>query len=100
MPKRKISNLDLKIKLTKEYLDNGGYQKIWDVGLLEDLLEVKSGPDGKPDPETITARVNAFMLAILGSQLEPLSYSPNHLSEYETTLQKSHNFDQQNIDTP
>src|SRR6266536_820366 len=99
MPKREISNLDLKIKLTKEYLDNGGYQKIWDKGLLEDLLLVKSGRDGKVNPDTVSTRVNAFMLTILASQLTPPFYSPNRISEYETTLQKSNSFDQENIDT-
>lgn len=99
MPKREISNLDLKIKLTTEYLDNGGYEKIWDNGLLEDLKLVKSGHDGKVDPHTVSTRVNAFMLAILASQLTPPFYSPNHISEYETTLQKSNSFDQVNIDT-
>ena len=99
MPKREISNLDLKIKLTTEYLDNGGYEKIWDIGLLEDLKLVKSGHDGKVDPHTVSTRVNAFMLAILASQLTPPFYSPNHISEYETTLQKSNSFDQVNIDT-
>ena len=43
MPKREISNLDLKIKLPTEYLDTGGYEKIWDISLLEDLKLVKSG---------------------------------------------------------
>jgi hypothetical protein len=99
MQKREISNLDLKIKLTTEYLDNGGYEKIWDIGLLEDLKLVKSGHDGKVDPDTVSTRVNAFMLAILASQLTPPFYSPNHISEYETTLQKSNSFDQVNIDT-
>lgn len=99
MPKREISNLDLKIKLTTEYLDNGGYEKIWDIGLLKDLKLVKSGQDGKVDPDTVSTRVNAFMLAILTSQLTPPFYSPNHISEYETTLQKSNSFDQVNIDT-
>lgn len=99
MAKREISDLDLKTKLTKEYLDNGGYQKIWDIGLLEDLKLVKSGSDGKVDPDTVSTRVNAFMLAILASQLTPPFYSPNHISEYETTLQKSSSFDQTNIDT-
>jgi hypothetical protein len=99
MAKRDISNLDLKLKLTKEYLDNGGYQEIWDLGLLEDLKLVKSGYDGKVDPDSVSTRVNAFMLAILASQLTPPFYSPNHISEYETTLQKSNSFDQINIDT-
>jgi len=97
--KREISNLELKIKLTKEYLDNGGYQKIWDIGLLEDLKLVKSGYDGKVDPDTVSTRVNAFMLTILASQLTPPFYSPNQISEYDTTLQKSNSFDQINIDT-
>lgn len=100
MPKREISNLDLKVKLTNEYLNNGGCEKIWDVGLLEDLLLVKSGPNGKVNPDTVSSRVNAFMLALLGSQLLPPLYSPNHITEYETTLQKSKSFDQENIDTP
>ena len=99
MPKREISNLDLKIKLTKEYLNNQGYKKIFDVGLLEDLKQVKSGPDGKTDPDTVSTKVNAFMMTILASQLSPPFYSPNHISEYETTLQKSNSFDQINIDT-
>lgn len=99
MPKREISNLDLKVKLTTEYLNNGGYKKIFDPGLLEDLILVKSGPDGKVDADTVSPRVNAFMLAILASQLSPPFYSPDHISEYETTLQKSNSFDQINIDT-
>jgi hypothetical protein len=99
MPKREISNPGLKVKLATEYLDNGGYQKILDVGLLEDLILLKSRPDGEVDPDTVSTRVNAFMLAILAPQLQPPVYSPNHISEYETTLQKSNSFDQENIDT-
>lgn len=99
MPKREISNLDLKIKLTKEYLENGGIQKIPDVGLLKELRNVKAGPDGKADPETITPRVNAFMLALLHSQLTPPYYHPEHISEYDSTLQKNNSFVQENIDT-
>jgi hypothetical protein len=99
MAKRNISNLDLKIKLTKEYLDNGGYQKINFIELLEGLEKVKVDALGKVDPETISSSVNAFMLTILADQLQPPSYSPNHISEYESTLQKSNSFDQENIDT-
>jgi len=75
MRKTQILNLDLKVKLSKEYLDNGGYEKIWDIGLLDDLMLVKSQPDGKVDPNTVSPRVNAFMLAILASQLSPPFYS-------------------------
>ena len=99
MPKREISDLDLKVKITKEYLENGGYEKIWSLGLLQDLKLVKVGTDGKVDPDTVSSRVNAFMLALLGSQLIPPYYSPDNISEYETTLQKSNSFDQINIDT-
>ncbi len=99
MPKREISNLDLKIKLTKEYLDNGGYQKIFFIELLKDLKKVKVGVNGKVDPDTVSTSVNSFMLTILANQLQPPFYSPNHISEYESTLQKSNSFDQENIDT-
>lgn len=99
MAKRNISNLDLKIKLTKEYLDNGGYQKIFFIDLLKDLKKVKVDANGKVDPDTVSTSVNAFMLTILANQLHAPFYSPNHVSEYESTLQKSNSFDQDNIDT-
>lgn len=99
MPKRKISNLDLKIKLTNEYLNNGGIEKIPSVRLLEDLIKVKSGPDGKVDPDTVSTTVNAFMLALLGSHLSPPYFHPEHISEYKSTLQKNNSFVQENIDT-
>ncbi|MDN6343084.1 MAG: FRG domain-containing protein [Lactococcus lactis] len=99
MPKRKISNLALKIKLTNEYLNNGGIEKIPSVRLLEDLIKVKSGPDGKVDPDTVSTTVNAFMLALLGSHLSPPYFHPEHISEYKSTLQKNNSFVQENIDT-
>ena len=99
MAKRVISNLDLKIKLTKEYLENGGIEKIPSVRLLEDLILVKKGPDGKVDPETVSTTVNAFMLALLGSHSIPPPYSSEFASEYRSTLQKWNSFAQENIDT-
>lgn len=99
MPKRKISNLDLKIKLTNEYLNNGGIEIIPSVRLLEDLIKVKSGPDGKVDPDTVSTTVNAFMLALLDSHLSPPYFHPEHISEYKSTLQKNNSFVQENIDT-
>lgn len=99
MAKREISNLELKIKLTNEYLNNGGIEKIFDVNLLEDLMNVKSGSDGKTDPETVSPLVNAFMLALLGSHLQPPYFHPEHISEYQSTLQKNNSFVQENIDT-
>lgn len=99
MPKRNISNLDLKIKLTREYLENGGVEKIPFPDLLEDLLLVQTGIDGKVDPSTVSPRVNAFMLTILANHLTPPYYHPEHISEYQSTLQKSNSFNQENIDT-
>lgn len=99
MAKRVISNLDLKIKLTKEYLENGGIEKIPSVRLLEDLILVKKGPDGKVAPETVSTTVNAFMLALLGSHSIPPPYSSEFASEYKSTLQKWNSFAQENIDT-
>lgn len=100
MGKREISNLDLKIKLTNEYLNNGGASHIYDVDLLDDLLKVKKESTGKVDPDTVSSRVNAFMLTLLHSHLSPPFFSAEHASEYQSTLQKSNSFDQENIDTP
>jgi FRG domain-containing protein len=99
MAKREISNLDLKIKLFKEYLDNGGLKKIVFPDLLRELMKVKKGPDGKADPDTVSARVNAMMLAILVSHSSPPFYHEEHISEYKSTLQKRNSFVQENIDT-
>jgi hypothetical protein len=99
MAKREISNLDLKLKLTNEYLNDGGIEKIQFADLLDDLLKVKPGKDGKADPDTVSPLVNAFMLAILGDHSLPPFYSPEYIAEYKSTLQKSNSFDQENIDT-
>lgn len=99
MPKRKISNLDLKVKLFNEYLENGGVEKIVFPNLLEDLIKVRSGPDGKVDPNTVSPLVNAAMLAHLGSHLSPPFFHSEHISEYKSTLQKNNSFVQKNIDT-
>ena len=99
MAKREISNLDLKIKLFKEYLDNGGYEKIPFADLLKDLMEVKTGIDGRVDPDTVSPLVNAAMGAILLSHYMPPPFQVNYKSQYASTLQKSNSFEQQNIDT-
>lgn len=99
MAKREISNLDLKIKLTKEYLENEGYESIYLVDLLKDLIEVKSLPDGEVDPETVSPLVNDFMGTILGDHLMPPYYDSKYISSYKSTLQKSNSFIQENIDT-
>lgn len=95
-----IENLDIKVKLLKEYLNNGGVEKLYSPGLIEDLLKIKSDvATNKVKPETISPRVNAFMLAILGSHSVPPFYVENQKSEYKSTLQKSLCFDQININT-
>ncbi len=99
MPKRKISNLDIKVKLFKEYLENGGVERIDFPDLLRDLIKVRKGPDGKVDPDTVSPLVNAAMLAHLGSHLSPPFFHPEHFSEYQSTLQKNNSFVQENIDT-
>lgn len=99
MSKREISNLELKIKFTKEFLEDGGYENIYNRPLLEDLIKMEYDTEGKPDPNTITPRVNAFMLAILGKHLSSPPYSKDFISEYSSVLQKSKCFDQTNINT-
>lgn len=96
---REISNLDLKIQLTNEYLRTGGVEKIYDVDLLQDLINVKFDINGKANPETITPRLNAFMLAILHSHTLPPIQIDNHISEYASLVQKSLFFDQNKIET-
>jgi hypothetical protein len=95
---REISNLEIKIQLTNEYLRTGGVEKISDVGLLEDLLNVKF-VNGKALPETITSRLNAFMQTILFSHTMPPVQIDNSLVEYASFIQKSIFFDQYKIET-
>lgn len=99
MAKRIISNLDLKIKFIKEYLDNGGVEKIPFPELLQDLIKIKFDQNGKADPDSISPHANAMMMALLGSHMMPPFFSSKHTSEYKSTLQKSNSFVQENIDT-
>ncbi len=91
---RKISNLDLKEQFTNEFLRSGGLETIRDVQLLEDLINYN-----RNDLSTVTPRLNAFMLAILGSQMTAPYFSDEHISDYDSFLQKSYLFDQEKIDT-
>lgn len=99
MAKREISNLELKIKLTNEYLRNGGVENIHDSELIRDLMNVQFNAEEKADSDTVSLRLNAYMLAILGSHMMPPIYHAEHISEYASTLQKANSFDQENIDT-
>ncbi len=91
---RKISNLDLKEQFTNEFLRSGGLEAIRDVELLNDLINYN-----RNDLSTVTPRLNAFMLSILGSHMTPQYFSNEHISDYDSFLQKSYLFDQEQIDT-
>jgi hypothetical protein len=92
-------DLDLKVRLFKEYLENGGYEKIPSVELCDSLMKVKGDSNGKVIPETVDSHVRAAMNAYVASQLmQPLT-SPFYLSEYESFLQKDIFFNQRNIET-
>lgn len=96
---REISNLKLKIQLTNEYLRTGGVEKIFDPQLLQDLIDIEFNENGEANPNTVTPRANAFMLAILGSHTMPPLLHQEHISEYSSFTQKSLFFDQVVIDT-
>jgi hypothetical protein len=92
-------DLELKVKLFKEYLENGGYEKIWSIDLLEGLKNVQTLPNGKVDPNSVSPLVNSAMLAYCGAQLLEPHNSIEYLSQYDTLLQKSEFFTQTNIET-
>ncbi len=92
-------DLDTKVKLMGEYLDNGGVEKIVFPRLLKDLMKVKSDASGKVIPETVSTFVNSAMLTIVGSQMMDPYFSDEFMSEYQSLLQKSLFFDQYNIET-
>ena len=92
-------NLELKFKLTNEYLRSGGLEKILDVDLLDDIINVKYDENGNFKSKSITNRLNSFMNLILSTHLNLPFYSPNKISEYSSILQKSIIFEQERIDT-
>ena len=92
-------DLELKFKLTNEYLQSGGLEKILDVDLLDDIINVKYDENGNFQSESITNRLNSFMNIILNTHLNLPFYSPNNISEYSSILQKSIIFEQERIDT-
>jgi len=98
MAKREIPDLDLKIKFTKELIENQ-LGRINSSSILDDLLKVKYGADGKVNPDTVSTSLNAFMLGILVSHELPPVFHPEHISEYQSILQKSDCFTQTSIDT-
>lgn len=92
-------DLDLKVTLFKEYLNNGGIEKIAFADLLESLLKVKPLPNGKVNPKTIDSLANSAMQTYIADQLMGPFSSDKYLSQYETLLQKSIFFTQTNIET-
>jgi hypothetical protein len=92
--KRTIKNLQLKIKLLKEYLKDEGYKRITDPGLLAEIEFMKYGKDGNPDPSTIGTRANAFMMGLVHLETKAPNTDQEALNEYRSLLQKSSSFEQ------
>lgn len=93
------SNLNSRIKLFADWLNNGGVKTIWSNHLLEDLIKVKFSPDGAVDESTVSSVVRSALLAYEGTQLTPPQSSFELMTEYDTTLQKALFFEQIMIDT-
>jgi len=93
------SNLNSRIKLFADWLNNGGVKTIWSNNLLEDLIKVKFRLDGTVDESTVSSVVRAALLAYEGIQLTPPHSSIELMTEYDTTLQKALFFEQIMIDT-
>ncbi len=93
------SNLNSRIKLFTDWLNNGGVKTIWSNNLLEDLIKVKFRLDGTVDESTVSSVVRAALLAYEGLQLTPPHSSIELMTEYDTILQKALFFEQIMIDT-
>lgn len=91
-------DLNLRFKLFREYLENGGIEKIVFPNLLQSLKSVRWHPNGNVIPETLNSSVRAAMNAYVGSQLTPSFVSDTYISSYRTLLEKSIFFEQTVID--
>lgn len=94
-----IKNLDIKIKLLKEFVNNGGVAELDKLGLVDDLSEIKVGHGGKVMPETVSRGIASIMNMLLVSELMPPVFGTSFISFYSSTLQKEKCFDQININT-
>lgn len=94
-----IENLDIKIKLLKEFVNNGGVAELAKLRLVDDLYEIKIDRNGKVMPETVSRGIASIMNMLLVSELMPPVFAPSFISYYSSTLQKEKCFDQKNIDT-
>lgn len=93
------SDLNSRIQLFADWLNNGGVKTIWSQNLLEDLIKIKFDYSGKVDESTVSSVVRAAILAYEGTQYTPPTSSLEFMTEYETTLQKALFFEQVNIDS-
>ena len=94
-----FKNLDLKIQILQEYLENGGVNKIPDPLLIQDIIDVKKDHFGNVIPESVTSRLNTFMMILLQSRCSPPFFDLNSISEYEHILQKRNFFSIDQVDT-
>jgi hypothetical protein len=94
-----IKDLDIKIKLLKEFVYNGGVAELDKLGLVDELSEIKVGRDGKVMPETVSRRLRTIMSVLLISEEMPPVFSPKFISYYSSTIQKKKSFEQINIET-
>jgi hypothetical protein len=86
---------DLKLQLANEFLRNGGTEGIYDVGLLQDLIDFN-----RHDEITHTSRLKAFINAIFMMNITPPPVLlDNNMNEYKSFVQKDIFFDQIKIDT-
>ncbi len=79
----------LRSRLLKEWLDNGGVEKIFDVELIADLIKVRHDQDGVMIRSTTTCGVRAFSLALLNASLHPPSFSGMNQTIYRSLFNKS-----------
>lgn len=94
-----LLNLNERVDLYNDYLNNGGIEKLWDKRLLKDLMKVKKLTSGSVDINTISPLVNAAMLAHEADQRSGPVVSEKYISEYQSLFQKTRYFRQKNIET-
>lgn len=98
MIQRKFSNLDLKSRLIREFIQCEGYKKIYDVILLKDIENLRFDKYGILVEETITTRLNAFMIGLIHNENRPPLYDLKQISMFSSFVQKGNFFEQIQID--
>ena len=92
-------NLNDKYLRFKEYLENGGLEKIYFVDLLEGLKKVRLDSIGNVIPESITSLVMAAFNAIAGEHQSEPYLSDTFIEDYQSFNQKDLYFSQQKIES-